>query len=324
VCSSDLALVGALLLSIAIVGPGLASDALTLGVALFVVGLGNGGLDVSMNAQAVIVERAYGRPIMSAFHAFFSIGGAGGAFAGGALISAGLGVLPILALAGGVGLVLTAVGFPWLLASGSRTEPSADADPGTNARALPGGGGGTVWLLGLLAFLLMLVEGVANDWSALQIKEHLSASAATAAFGYGAFAVCMTVGRLCADRLVQRFGPTAVVRWGAAIGAVGVALLVLSPWLWLNLAGWGVLGLGLSGSVPQIFSAAGNLAQGSQGTNMARVVGLGYVGFLAGPAAIGAISQVSSVTMAMLIPLALCGAAAALAPTVTRGARVTG
>ena len=66
---------GAALCSAAVVLPGLATNVWTLGVALLVLGFGNGCLDVSMNAHAVQVERGYRRPVMSAFHATFSVGG---------------------------------------------------------------------------------------------------------------------------------------------------------------------------------------------------------------------------------------------------------
>lgn len=93
-----------------------------------------------------------------------------------------------------------------------------------------------------------------------------------------------------------------------------MALVMVSPWLPLTLAGWALFGLGLSGAVPQIFTAAGNIATGTPGKNMSRVVGLGYIGFLAGPATIGWISEVSSLTVAMVVPLVCVLVAAALAP----------
>src|ERR687890_1142418 len=77
----------ALLLSLSLVLPALAPNLLFLVAALMLLGAANGGLDFSMNAQAVVVERRYGRPIMSSFHAAWSFGGLGGAALGGLMAS---------------------------------------------------------------------------------------------------------------------------------------------------------------------------------------------------------------------------------------------
>lgn len=118
--------------------------------------------------------------------------------------------------------------------------------------------------------------------------------------------------------------PVAVVRYGALVAAMGMLLVVTSGEILLTLTGWGLFGLGLSGSVPQIFSTAGNLGSGASGTNMSRVVGLGYLGFLAGPAVIGAITVVVPLTSAMLVPLACVLVAAVAAGTVRRTPHTAG
>ncbi|MYV55899.1 MFS transporter, partial [Streptomyces sp. SID3212] len=73
-----------------------------------------------------------------------------------------------------------------------------------------------IWILAVLAFMLMLSEGVANDWSVLHVKDVLGAPASTAALAYGAFATAMTAGRLLTDRVAARVGPAAVLRYGSA------------------------------------------------------------------------------------------------------------
>jgi len=59
--------------------PLLAPSLATFVAALLVLGFSNGALDVSMNAQAAAVERRWHRPIMSSFHAMWSLGGLVGA-----------------------------------------------------------------------------------------------------------------------------------------------------------------------------------------------------------------------------------------------------
>lgn len=313
-----------ILLGLVAVLPGLATSALTLGMALLALGVALGGMDVAMNAHAVIVERRYRRPIMAAFHAYYSIGGAVGSLLGAGLLAWGWHASQVLLAGGGVAIMTvlwarTALlpPAPILDAPNSNSDSAVTTttsttalalDPAISTRAatpwwhLPR----VVWLLGGAAFLLMLAEGVANDWSALQITERFEATDSVAALGYGAFAVSMTVGRLVTDRIVTVVGPPGVVLFGAVIAASGLAVVAFSPVLWLTIVGWSILGLGLSGGVPQLFTAAGNLPTGASSVNMSRVVGMGYVGQLAGPALIGAIANHISLTTALLVPAIGC------------------
>ncbi|WP_051499743.1 MFS transporter [Nocardia sp. BMG51109] len=328
-------------LSLAVLGPGSATGPVPLALALAVFGFGNGALDVSMNAQAVQVEREYPRPIMSAFHALFSCGGLLGSLAGAAALRSGWDIRVTLAAAAVLGLVVAALCAPRLLphtrparsvgtenadspAGGARTAGAQNpGDRPTDAQAAggqcPGAQGGIpvsegrdkgsasrrVMALAAISFALLMTEGVANDWSALQLREHLGADQATAALAFGAFSTTMTIGRFAADRVSGRFGPVAVVRWGSVLAAAGLILVIASPWLAPSLFGWALMGIGLSGGVPQIFSAAGNIGTANAATDMSRVFGLGYLGFLAGPSVIGWLSKPTSLTVALLFPLVL-------------------
>lgn len=298
------------LCSATLVLPGLAQEPWALGAALLVFGFGNGTLDVSMNAHAVQVERAYQRPVMSAFHATFSVGGVLAALIGAAAIDIGWGPATTLAVAAGLGVVVALASARGLLHAVPEA-PSADAagEPGAKKGAVPV----RIWLLAVLALLVMLCEGAANDWSVLHLKTVLGASESTAAFAYGTFAATMTIGRLLADRVSARFGPVAVLRHGAILAAAGITLVALSPWIWAALAGWALFGLGLSGCVPQLFSAAGHTDPAAAGTNVSRVAGLGYVGMLAGPALIGWMTHLMALNHTFLLPALFCATAAAAA-----------
>ncbi|MFD8980866.1 MFS transporter [Streptomyces sp. NPDC059564] len=291
--------VSAALCGAAVLLPGLAGDAPALGAALLLLGLGNGTLDVSMNAHAVQVERGYGRPLMSAFHAAFSVGGVLAALAGALALGRGWSPATTLGITAAGSLVVTALAARLLL-------PHTPTGPDPTATAPSTASPRRIRILAGLAFLLMLCEGVANDWSTPHLKDVLGASAGTAALAYGAFATAMTVGRLFADRVSGRFGPAAVLRVGSAVGAGGLALAALAPNAPVALAGWAVLGAGLSGCVPQLFSAAGHADPDAAGANVSRVAGLGYLGMLAGPAVIGPLTHLVPLDLALLLPVALC------------------
>ncbi|MFE1595841.1 MFS transporter [Nocardia sp. NPDC058705] len=338
--SRTLVAMAATAISVTVLGPGLATDPVTLGIALACFGIGNGALDVSMNAQAVEVERAYGRPIMSAFHAMFSAGGFVGSLLGAAAQHAGWAPQLTLACASVGGLLVTAMLVPGLVSrqrneSTSHTEhyDSPDLRVGgtglddstqlrtakdTDQRTAQHERARKVFSLGCIAFVLLLAEGVAADWSALQVREHLNTTEAAAALAFGAFSATMTLGRFLADRVSAAFGPVAIVRYGSLLAATGFAIVIASPWLPLTLVGWAMCGLGLAGGVPQIFSTAGNLGGTTAATDMSRVFTIGYLGLLAGPALIGWLTALIPLTAALLIPFVLTIACAFAAPVVRR------
>ncbi|MGW7199316.1 MFS transporter [Streptomyces chryseus] len=300
---------GAALCSAALVLPGLATNSWTLGAALLALGFGIGCLDVAMNAHAVQVERGYGRPVMSAFHATFSIGGVLAALVGARTLSWGLSPAATLGAVALLGLVAAVAAAPALL----RAEPTRTTDDLTAAVRTGRAASRRIRLLAALALMLMLCEGVANDWSVLHLEDVLDAPAATAALAYGAFATAMTVGRLLADRVAARSGPVAVVRYGASLAALGLTTAALSPWIPLALVGWTLFGAGLSGCVPQLFSAAGHADPDAAGANVSRVAGLGYLGMLAGPAVIGPLTHLVPLNLTFFLPVAFCAVAACTA-----------
>ncbi|WP_328399745.1 MFS transporter [Nocardia sp. NBC_00403] len=299
--------VSAALCSATLVLPGSATNVWILGAALLALGFGNGCLDVAMNAHAVQVEHGYQRPVMSAFHATYSLGGVIAALIGARALSWDRHPAATLATAALVGVIVAALAAPALLRPEIRHTPEAFASD------MPRSTPRRIWLLAALALMLMLCEGVANDWSALHARDALAAPTATAALAYGAFATAMTVGRMLADRVAARFGPTAVLRAGASVAALGLAAVALSPWIALTLAGWTVFGAGLSGCIPQLFSAAGHADRDAAGSNVARVAGLGYLGVLAGPAVIGPLTHFVPLGLAFFLPVAFCLIAAASA-----------
>lgn len=305
------AIIGAVLLAVGVNLPGLAQDAWGVGAALFVLGLGNGVMDIAMNDQAVVVERRWGKPIMSSFHAFFSVGGAVGAVAGAVAQALGLSIHWSLGFGAVVVIALSLYGIPKLVQDDPTPVPPGPGTPAAtvDTRSVRG----RIIALAVLAFLLMLAEGTANDWSALQAVRDLDVPEAAGSIAYGAFAVAMTIGRFAADPIVHRLGPVRVVRFGSVVAAAGMAIIVLSPAYPLTLAGWVVFGLGLSGIVPQLFTAAGNLGVKNQGVVISRVVGAGYVGLLAGPAIIGWLSHLTGLTQALTLPLIFCIVGIALA-----------
>lgn len=313
--SARISLFGAAAMATTLALPLNAPQPALLGAALLIFGGATGITDVAMNARAVAVEQQVGKPVMSAFHATFSVGSVIGSLLGAATLAVAWGMPSTTALMCGGCLLLVASTAPNLFAV--TADPKTEASPGV-VSAEPSTKRRRLVLLGALAFLLLLAEGCAMDWSSLHAQEHLGVSNAQGALVFGAFVTAMTVGRFTADMVSARKGAVWVVRYGGAAAVVGLVIVVASPALALTMIGWVVFGLGLSGTLPQVFSAAGNVA-GATGTDFSRVVGCGYVALLAGPAVIGWLSEMVTLNLALLLPLVAVAAAALGARAVGSG-----
>ena len=195
---------------------GLASHLLILAPILFIFGAGNGGMDVSMNAQGVSAEKFVGGSIMNSLHGFFSIGAFAGAMLGAGAASLDLPPFAHFLIVSVIGLVVSWQVRGWLVQD--RQSPSAH-EP-SPAFALPPR---AIWLLGGLAICVSVSEGAMADWSGLYLHEYLDTSTGFAALGYAIFSVFMLTGRFTGDRFVSRFGAAQMVRSGALWPPLGSA-----------------------------------------------------------------------------------------------------
>ncbi|MGI8797742.1 MAG: MFS transporter [Pseudonocardia sp.] len=266
-----------------------------LTLALTALGLGNSVLDVSMNTHGVEVERGYGRQILGGFHALFSFGGLAGALAGSAAAATGVSPRQHLTVAAFV-LVTVGLGATRFMLPGQR-------DMGTVRQGLVRPDR-TLWVLGAVAFCCMLCEGVANDWSAVYVQDGLGGSPAVAAAAFAAFSLTMAVGRLFADRVAMRFGRPRFLAVAGVLAGGGFGLGLAVPTPLAAVIGFALLGAGLAGVVPAMFSAA---AEGREqaAPAISTVATMGYFGFLAGPPLIGALAQASSLRAALLVAVVL-------------------
>ncbi|QKW04239.1 MFS transporter [Streptomyces sp. NA02536] len=263
-------------------------------------GAAHGVLDVAANTAAVRCQNAADRPVMSSLHAAYSIGALGGA-----ALAAAAARTAHSALFLATGLALTAT----VLVAGPRTLALSGADQSEPPEPQGPGQGraGSVWLLGALAAASLLGEGAAADWAAVHLHT-LHATTALSAKAFALYSTGMAIGRLTGDRLTAAIGAPVLVRTGAALAAVGLATGVLVDSVPVALAGWAVFGLGLSGTVPSLITAAGRHGPRA----VATVSVTGYLGLLAGPAVIGALASATTLSTALLLPSLLAAALAAL------------
>ena len=291
--------IGGLVVGLSLLGPALAQDVWSLGLAIFFLGFGIAGVDVGMNAAALQVDKVNKRAIFTFFHLFWSVGGLFGAALGFATISAGFDQSQTLSITGVVLSVTGVIVAGWLLPNevvATKEDKNKNRVASkANRRVLP-----LVILAGLMASAGAIIEGVAQDWSALYLIDIQNVSVALAAWGLAAFNLGMITGRIFIDRIVENKGRGFIIRWGSLMGGVAIAAQAIAPNFETSLVLWYFLGLGISGVVPQIFAAGGEIGEATHsGRNMARVVGITYIGALAGPSAIGLLTAIYPLNVAI-------------------------
>lgn len=285
----------------------IADTPVLLGVALLLFGASLGTLDVAANAHAVEIESAAGTPLMSGFHAMFSIGGFAGA--GGTTLMLALGASPWIAAAAVAVLALAVIALaaPRLL----RTAGGA----GSVLFAFPTG---VVLLLAALAAATFLAEGALLDWSALLITRKNLVPPALGGLGYMLFSAAMTLGRLTGDRVVAWLGPRKVLVVGGGVAVVGFVVLLAAPWSVVAMSGFLLIGMGAANMVPIFFSAAGRQNAMSPPLAVAAITTTGYAGILAGPAVLGFVAHATSLTTAFVLLAVLLTAVPLLSGRVVR------
>jgi MFS family permease len=292
--------VSSLLLCAALPMLAIVSSVSLLAVALCIFGIALGSTDCVMNVQAVIVERAGGKPLMSGFHGFYSLGGIVGAAGTSVLLTLNASALGSTLVAVVAMVIALLIAYPALLPYAN----PADGPP----FAIPHG---VVLFLGLLCFVVFLVEGSMLDWSAVFLTEKRGMPSAQAGFGYASFSLAMTLGRLTGDGVVARIGRHAIVAGGGLLSAGGIALAALVPSWQLALLGYALVGLGCSNIVPVLFTAVGRQTSMPQAVAIPAITSLGYAGILTGPAGIGFVAYHSSLSIAFLLVAVLMVAVAA-------------
>jgi fucose permease len=281
---------------------GLAGNLPMLFLGLLLWGAFQGTLDISMNAQAIAVERAYERPLMNGMHGWWSIGAFAGAGAGTLGVAVGLGLAPQL-VAIGVPTTVIALLLTTRMVTDHRDKQSAAHERAPRGRHIVST---AMLLLGAVAFASMLCEGAAADWSSVYLRDSVSGSVAVAGLGYTMFAFAMVLVRFAGNHLLTRFGASRTLPVLAVLAAASVAVALAVGTVAAGLIGFFLLGIGVGTVIPTAFSAAGRLPGLHPGQAVAGVSAVGWAGFLFGPPIIGQLADATSLPLALgLIPL-LC------------------
>ena len=270
-------------------------DTLSLAVPIVLIfGAVMGCIDVVVNIVAVLVEKGIGRRIMSGMHAFWSLGG----FVGAGLYGVWVGLLGLTpfqstAIAAGLILLLTAVFGRHLIPYGGG---------GGALLALPRG---IIVFVGMTAFIAFLSEGAVMDWGGVYLTTVRGMDLALAGTGYSVFSAAMLTMRFLGDRVVQRIGALPVAVGGALLAFGGILLVMFAPVDALLYVGFFAIGIGSANIVPVFFSLMGRQNVMPVSAAVSAVSTMGYLGILAGPAAIGFVSSLTTLQTAFAMLAAL-------------------
>ncbi|MCW2524914.1 MAG: transporter [Frankiales bacterium] len=305
---------------------GLTGSLPSLMAALFVWGAFQGSLDVAMNTQAITVERANRRVLMSGLHGSWSIGSFAGAGIGALAVGAGVTLTPQLLVLGTLALLAAGLLTTRMLPDASEhhaaDQDGADHDGADQdgvdqrgaAKATLGSRRGSApvsrWsggmvLLGAIAFASMLCEGATADWASVYLAGPLHAAGVESGLGYATFALAMVAVRLSGNRLLTRYRSDRLLPALAALATVGFAVGLLIGRPGAALVGFASLGVGLASVVPAVFSAAGRIPGLHPGTAVATASACGWAGFVCGPPLIGRLASLSSLPTALFLLPAL-------------------
>lgn len=288
--SRKIAILSGICFPLSLIGPGIATNFWFLAVSLLLLGAGNGLMDIAMNSQAAAYERLIGKPVMSSFHAWWSLSCWCGSLCGSLFLAAPAWTwahLPLITL---VGLSLTLVARSGLLRTGA----------GANSAPVLSFPRGILAVFGLLCLLVMMTEGAVADWAGVHLRTSYHVSEYMTVFGYNAFALFMTIGRFAGDTLARSFGRKTVIVGSAAVSGICIGIAALAPTSWISIGAFGLAGFGIANLVPLLFSLAARRAGGEIEQATSSVFATGYLGFLIGPPLVGFISSRTTLPIAIL------------------------
>lgn len=269
-------------------------------VLFFMLGFSVGALDVAMNGQAVFVERAYKKPIMSSFHAVFSIGMAIGAGVGGLFTKFDFLLFSHFTIVAIFGILANIWASFYLI--DDTPEPSSKAAEEANHFVLPTK---AILPLGIIAFCGMTGEGAMADWSAIFMNKVVGQSEFFSALAFGAFGTAMTIGRIFGDRLSTQWGKSKLLVYSSLCAIIGLAIVIGYVSEVTALTGFFLVGLGLANVVPIVYSTAGNVKGVEPSVGIAMATTVGYAGFFIGPPTIGFLSDQINLRVGLVFVLIL-------------------
>ena len=277
-------------------------------VGLYFFGAASGFTDVAMNTLVTELEKEDGVNIMSANHGFFSIGGFLGAGIGGFFLDTVQNPLNHLILVILIMLVLNALVVRYYFKVRQVTDDELNFQI---KHFIP------LFGLALIGFFIMAAEGAIVDWSALYLEKVSLADISMIGLGYTVFSITMAIGRFLGDEISSRYGSKQLIVFGSLLGSLGFACVLLATTMWA-IFGFGLVGLGLSVIVPELFRLAGKTEGVDASQGISFVSGTGFLGFLVGPVVLGFLADISTLKLSFIALLGFTAVSMLIALTLKK------
>ena len=267
----------------------LASVGWQLALCLLLFGIVGNLCNISLNTQAVAAEKVYGSPIMTSFHGLWSLGGLCGALIGMVLVNLHQAPSVHFCMITALVWLHILINYNYLVASQQSTTGSA-----TTKRKFVTMPPRFLVQLGVIGFCSMATEGALFDWSGIYFKTIVQVPEAYVVLGYASFMVMMTTGRFFCDTMIRKYGRKRWLQVSGLLVSAGMFMSVAFPVLAPATLGFMLVGIGVSGIVPMVYSIAGNSKTVAPAMALALVSGVSYFGFLLGPPLIGYLSEATN------------------------------
>lgn len=258
-----------------------------VGFCLLLFGISLGSIDVVTCIHGAEVQKLAGVPLLSGFHAFYSIGSLVGAGSMTLALASGMDVLVAAVVASVIIFICSIISF-----TGFLRFKSEEKQP---LLVLPKG---RVLIIGIVTMIVFLAEGAILDWSAILLRQEKMVDVSIAGTGYAVFAFAMVLIRLAGDRLTAHFGEKVMLVGGIALTSAGLFFAAFADNFLLVLASMALSGLAVGNVVPVIFSLTYRQKIMPAAQAIAAISTLGYAGVLLGPAFIGYAAKLVGLTVA--------------------------
>lgn len=290
---------GIVAFSISLIFLGMANSVIFLMGSLLFFGLSANLINISLNTQALLVQKNYGKVIMASFHGLWSLAGFCGAAIGALTLQLHMSIQLHFILIAALVVVLLSLSYKHL---------NNEKEGQGRGKFVLKNPNKELWKLGLIAFFGLLCEGCMYDWSGVYFKEVINAEQGLVAAGFIAYMGTMALGRLVSDSLTNRFGGKSIVIISGILIFSGLLIAVAFPYFGTGILGFLLVGAGTSSVIPLTYSEVGETKKLSKGIALAIVATIGYFGFLLGPPLIGFIAELLNLRASFLL-IALVGMA---------------
>ena len=216
----------------------------------FLFGCAYGIFEVVLNLQATNLEKKYDKPMMSGFHAFWSIGLLSGSFITSIFLEYRISFLTN-------SITYIFILFPLIFVS-SLTLRTNDAEKQSFAGIF------FKWPILLMVLVLfsitaVFLEGGTDSWGALYMRDYLQAEGFNIGLAAIAFNGAMVIGRLTGDQFKTILGIQKFLFISIVCSLLGVLIVLLSKVVLFAIIGFVIAGLGVSSVIPICYTLASSI-----------------------------------------------------------------